>query len=596
MPDVEALTKDFDEIRTAMWDESRPMVLAKGMLFPDKVCLSRACKMHNVKECREMTVWESSPVVYKVVCRRWFWPCHWMLCAMKKKTGLWKVGKYIPTHTCEIDTFNGNHFNLDIDLISLVLIPYIKATIRHKIKECITAVHQEHGHTITKRKAYLGQKRAFEIVYGNWDKSFVDLPRYMAALQQFNPETVVEWKLEHIPDGTHVYRKYDIKLLIDVAVDANGQIFPLAFAICANESQEMWTLFLNHLKEHVVKQRSGICLTSDRHGGILSYVENLPAWLEPYAYYRYYVRHFKANFQKAYPKKDLHDLMWMTTTDHQQYKFRMHMEYIRQEDEAAYRWLMQHDPEKWTLYADGGRRWGTLTTNVSESFNGLLKSARGLPVTAMVRLSFQQMAERFVERSAAATSLMEKGVEFMPVPMKRFEKYRWRAHWHSFLQYDSERNVFEVRTVIHQNRGNNVHTVNESRRLCSCEKWSIYHMPCSHAIKYFQQVGLGVTNYADQQYSVAKYLNTYSGQLQPVGAEHYWTPEPFKMVCNKSYLRRIQVKKRTRIRNQMDVSETVYAHRCGICSQTGHDRRKCPLDGNSNQARGGCSSSVPNYP
>ncbi|XP_070021511.1 uncharacterized protein [Nicotiana sylvestris] len=33
VPDVEALTRDFDEIRTAMWDESRPTVLAKGIFF-----------------------------------------------------------------------------------------------------------------------------------------------------------------------------------------------------------------------------------------------------------------------------------------------------------------------------------------------------------------------------------------------------------------------------------------------------------------------------------------------------------------------------------------------------------------------------------
>ncbi|XP_070009520.1 uncharacterized protein [Nicotiana sylvestris] len=175
-----------------------------------------------------------------------------------------------------MDTFNGNHFNLDIDLIFLVLIPHIEATIRYKIKECITAVHQEHGHTITKRKAYLGRKRAFEIVYA------VD------GFSHCRPLISI--------DDTHVYGKYDIKLLIAVTVDANGQIFPLAFAICANESQETWTLFLNHLKEHVVKQRSGVCLISDRHGGILSSVENLPTWQELYAYHRYCVRHFKVNF------------------------------------------------------------------------------------------------------------------------------------------------------------------------------------------------------------------------------------------------------------------------------------------------------------
>ncbi|XP_070049947.1 uncharacterized protein [Nicotiana tomentosiformis] len=303
-----------------------------------------------------------------------------------------------------MDTFSGNHFNLNADLISLVLIPHIEASIRYKIKKCITSVHQEYGCIITKRKTFLGCKRAFEIVHSNWDKSFASLPRYMAALQHFNPGTVVEWKLERSPgilehifkyvfwafkpaidgylhcrpvisiDGTHVYRKYDIKLLIVTAVDANGSIFPLVFAIYANESQETWTLFLNHLKEHVIKQRSGICLISFRHGSILSFVQNLRAWKEPYAYHRYCVRHLKANFQKAYPNKELHDLIWMSATDHQECKFRRRMESTKKEDEEAYRWLMRHELDKRTLHAGGGRRWGILTINVSESFNGLLKS------------------------------------------------------------------------------------------------------------------------------------------------------------------------------------------------------------------------------
>ncbi|XP_070057398.1 uncharacterized protein [Nicotiana tomentosiformis] len=405
MPDVDSLTRDTDEIWTAMWDESRPTVLAKGMFFPDKTRLSRAAKMYSVKECHEMTVWESTPDVYKVVCRRWFMGCHWMLRASKKKICMWKVGKYIGTHTCEMDTFSGNHFNLDVDLISLVLIPHIEASIRYKNKECIISVHQEYGCTITKRKEFLGRKHAFEIVYGNWDKSFAALPKYMAALQHFNPGTVVEWKLERSPRIPEYIFKY-VFWAFKPAIDA--------FAICANEIQETWTLFLNHLKEYVVKQRSGICLISDRHGGIISSVENLPAWQELYVYHLYCMRHLKANFQKGHPNKDLHDLMWMSATYHQEHKFRRHMESIRQEDEAAYRWLMRHKPKKWTLHADGGRRWGILTTNVSEYFNGLLKSARGLPVTAMVRMSFKEMAERFVKRAAAAMSLMERGVEFMP--------------------------------------------------------------------------------------------------------------------------------------------------------------------------------------
>ncbi|XP_070052631.1 uncharacterized protein [Nicotiana tomentosiformis] len=178
-----------------------------------------------------------------------------------------------------MDTFSENHFNLNADLIFLVLIPHIEASTRYKIKGYITSVHQEYGCTITKRKAFLGCKRTFEIVYGNWDKSFASLPRYMDVLQHFNPRTVVEWKLKRSPgipehifryvfwafkpaidgflhcrpvisiDDTHVYGKYNIKLLIVIAVDANESVFPLAFSICANESQKTWILFLNHLKE-----------------------------------------------------------------------------------------------------------------------------------------------------------------------------------------------------------------------------------------------------------------------------------------------------------------------------------------------------------
>ncbi|XP_070049435.1 uncharacterized protein [Nicotiana tomentosiformis] len=128
-----------------------------------------------------------------------------------------------------MDTFCGNHFNLNVDLISLVLILHIEASIRYKIKECIASVHHVYGCTITKTKAFLGRKRVFEIVYGNWDKS---MPLYPVIDGFVHCRPVISI------DDIHVYGKYDFKLLIVIAVDANGSTFALAFSICANESQE----------------------------------------------------------------------------------------------------------------------------------------------------------------------------------------------------------------------------------------------------------------------------------------------------------------------------------------------------------------------
>ncbi|WMV32204.1 hypothetical protein MTR67_025589, partial [Solanum verrucosum] len=42
-------------------------------------------------------------------------------------------------------------------------------------------------------------------------------------------------------DGTHLYGLYDMKLLIAVGIDANGNIFPLAYALVARESFESWS-------------------------------------------------------------------------------------------------------------------------------------------------------------------------------------------------------------------------------------------------------------------------------------------------------------------------------------------------------------------
>lgn len=108
-----------------MWNKSRQIELCKNIIFGDKARLSRAVRIYSIKNCREIEVAESSKKKYKVVCRRWDQSCKWMLRGRKLKTNMWMVGKYIGKHTCNMNTFNGNHFNLNVDLISFILIPHI---------------------------------------------------------------------------------------------------------------------------------------------------------------------------------------------------------------------------------------------------------------------------------------------------------------------------------------------------------------------------------------------------------------------------------------------------------------------------------------
>ena len=66
-------------------------------------------------------------------------------------------------------------------------------------------------------------------------------------------------------DETHLYGKYQGKLLVTIATDANNKVFPLAFAVVDYESGSSWGWFLQCLRDtigHVIPNK-GICIISD---------------------------------------------------------------------------------------------------------------------------------------------------------------------------------------------------------------------------------------------------------------------------------------------------------------------------------------------
>lgn len=72
-------------------------------------------------------------------------------------------------------------------MIVALLIYEIETSPRLPIENCIEIVKKQYGKTISRRKAYFGHKRGFERIYSTWENSFSTQPRYMAALQHFNP-------------------------------------------------------------------------------------------------------------------------------------------------------------------------------------------------------------------------------------------------------------------------------------------------------------------------------------------------------------------------------------------------------------------------
>ncbi|KAL9687131.1 hypothetical protein QQ045_031529 [Rhodiola kirilowii] len=59
-------------------------------------------------------------------------------------------------------------------------------------------------------------------------------------------------------------------------------------------------------------------------------------------------------------------------------------------------WLRNVNVQLWSLAMDaGGMRLGSMITNASKSFNGVLKHGRDLPISALVMFTFKQLNKYF---------------------------------------------------------------------------------------------------------------------------------------------------------------------------------------------------------
>uniref|UniRef100_A0A2N9IAC2 SWIM-type domain-containing protein n=1 Tax=Fagus sylvatica TaxID=28930 RepID=A0A2N9IAC2_FAGSY len=448
------------------------------------------------------------------------------------------------------------------------------------------------------------------LTYGDWGESYQLLPKFMKALIDSNPGTQVEWKtywsedagcaiFESVfwafgpsiqgfmhcrpvvsIDATHLYGKYEGKLMIAMATDANNGIYPLAFAVTEKESKNTWRWFLRFLKKHVTKNRE-ICIISDRHKGIM----NAMKWskLQPLnAYHRFCIRHLVSNFNTRFHDKRLKNMIQRAGEHNQLRKFNATMDSIRQYNKDAAKILDEEtDVDKWTLAKDGGRRYGAMTTNLSECFNGVLKGARNLPITAMVEFIYFKLVHYFNDRRVKTQAQLSSGQAFSTHAMEIFQKWSEKASLHHVIEFNREEGTFQIQTqpsLTSMNKGNHRHVVKLGDRTCSCGKWQAYHIPCSHVIAACASQHINVYQFIDPFYSLTEMLASYQPHFEPMKDAPYWEEDPnFPMLRpDPRLLRQRGRPKSTRIRNEMDWRENQHKQTCGLCNQEGHNRKKCP--------------------
>ena len=142
-------------------------------------------------------------------------------------------------------------------------------------------------------------------------------------------------------DETHLYGKYQGKLLIAMTTDANNKVFLLAFVIVDCESGSNWGWFLECLRDTIKNEIpvKDICIISDQHIGIKN---TIAAWPRDEngrtrVFYKYCLRHVASNFKTHFQDSILKSLALKAGYATQAINFDNIMESIKQVEIEAIR-------------------------------------------------------------------------------------------------------------------------------------------------------------------------------------------------------------------------------------------------------------------
>ncbi|XP_016178826.1 uncharacterized protein LOC107621310 [Arachis ipaensis] len=410
-------------------------------------------------------------------------------------------------------TISQDHAKLDSDTIADAIRPLVEADPSIKVKSVIAEVQGRFNYTMSYRKAWLAKQKAVTKIFGDWEVSYQTLPVWLKAMTVKMPRSRVQIKtlpvyreskevqgvrvlhrifLSFYPcivafrhckplvqvDGTHLYGKYKGAVLVAVAQDVNQNIVPIAFAIVEGKTTDAWEFFLTNLRRYVVII-DGVGIISDRHTSIdAAIARSNGAWSPPRVWHMYCIRHIGSNFLRRFKAPYLYKLVVNTCYSRTEQEYNKNYQRLKERGEAYTQWCDEIGVERWVLAFDGGHRWGHMTTNLVECINSVLKGARNLPVTALVRSIFYRLNELFTRKSIEAHERCRNGFTYLEFATKRIEESFRRAGNIVVNRFDRHNEMFEVR----ETQDGAIYIVNLPQRHCDCGHFQVERLPYRHVL------------------------------------------------------------------------------------------------------------------
>ena len=152
--------------------------------------------------------------------------------------------------------------------------------------------------------------------------------------------------------------------------------------------------------------------------------------------------------------------------------------------------------------------------------------------------------------------------------MEIYEANYKKGKRHYVRPFHQQNSVFQVCTTYNPHsseRGDHSHEERLQDNTCTCSKWEIYKISCSHVVAVCIRERINAMKYIDPCYSLREQLTTYSHDFCVPKDKSFWREvASLKLYLDHDMLRDKGRPMTTKIKNEMDWRESQSKSKCGV--------------------------------
>ncbi|XP_070013984.1 uncharacterized protein [Nicotiana sylvestris] len=403
------------------------------------------------------------------------------------------------------------------------------------------------GYLYTMDKTYPGSHIRMEKSSKNeFMYVYISLYAFIRGFDHCRPIVVV--------DGSHLKSYYIGTFVSASTLDGAGHILPLAYGVIDSENDAAWTWFFEQFKI-AYGVRENMCIVSGRNESIIKSVSRVyPDLLHCACIWHLWNNVYK-KFKKSHAK--LSEIYFSMAKAYTQTEFDSLMEKVEKVDIRVKEYLELAGYEKWArLYAPVNRGW-TMTSNIVESINAALVSARELPIYDFLE-EVRKMFGRWncSNRKEATQTYKTLGKKYQEM-LELNETMCTRMTVVPSTEY--------LYTV---NDGGGNYTVCLLERKCVCGRFQIDELPCPHAWAVLKSKFLMPEEYCSSYYKPSTIVMTCDVPVYPLPNKNNWNiPEHVaeEVVLPPKWKRPPGRPKKKRDKNLSELLLPKNQHSCSIC-------------------------------